>query len=152
MKRSCAIVLAAALSATLAGCAGGATPPPSTAVVPEASGGAPGTFSQRNEGGEVTVLATWKGPDSGASFVVTLDTHSVDLDALDLSNATLRNDRGELLKARPWAAPKGGHHREGILVFDGDAAGFLAGARWMELVLTGVGGLPERALRWELAT
>ncbi|MFP5343977.1 MAG: hypothetical protein ACLGIJ_13820 [Candidatus Limnocylindria bacterium] len=107
-------------------------------------------MTRTSEGGRVTVVATWPGPDAGADFDITLDTHSVDLDALDLAEAILRNDRGETLKARPWAAPNGGHHREGALTFDGDAPPFLDGARWIELVLTGIGDLPERTLRWEL--
>jgi hypothetical protein len=98
----------------------------------------------------VTVAATWGGPASGASFELTLDTHSVDLDALDLSDAVLRNDRGETLRARPWTAPKGGHHRAGTLAFAGDQAPFFGDAAWVELVLTGVGDLPERTLRWEI--
>ena len=96
------------------------------------------------------VVASWVGPSAGASFDVKLDTHSVDLDALDLTDATLRNDRGEALPARPWAAPKGGHHREGTLAFNGDAAAFLAQVRWIELVLPGIGGVSERTLRWEI--
>lgn len=120
------------------------SPPPSASAEPA------GSTTQTSEGGQVTVVATWPGPDAGADFDLTLDTHSVDLDALDLADAILRNDRGETLKARPWAAPKGGHHREGALTFDGDSASFLDGATWIELVLTGVGDLPERTLRWEV--
>lgn len=107
--------------------------------------------TQRSEGGEVTVEATWAGPAAGATFDIKLDTHSVDLDALDLVDTVLRNDLGETLTAQPWDAPKGGHHREGALVFEGDAAGFFGGARWIELIITDVGGLPERVLRWDLA-
>lgn len=73
----------------------------------------------------------------------------MDLDALDLADAVLRNDRGETLAARSWAAPKGGHHREGALAFEGNAAPFFAGTAWIELVLSGVGDLPERTLRWQ---
>lgn len=51
---------------------------------------------------------------------------------------------------RPWTAPKGGHHRDGSLSFDGDAPTFLAGTEWIELVIMDVGGLPERTLRWEV--
>lgn len=99
----------------------------------------------------MTVVVNWGGPTSGTAFDVKLDTHSVDLDPLDLANATLRNDRGDTLTARPWGAPKGGHHREGNLSFEGDPTLFFGRAKWIELVLTGVGELPERALRWELA-
>jgi len=113
----------------------------------------PAAFTtQTSDGGQVTVVATWPGPDAGANFDITLDTHSVDLDALDLADATLHNDRGDTLTARPWSAPKGGHHREGALTFDGDAAQFLAGVDWIELVITGVGDLPERTLRWEVGS
>ncbi len=98
----------------------------------------------------MTVVATWAGPSAGATFDLKLDTHSVDLDALDLATATLRNDRGDTLTARPWLAPKGGHHREGSLSFNGDSAAFLAGAKWIELVLPGIGDTPERVLRWTI--
>jgi len=115
-----------------------------------ASGQVAGGMTQTSEGGQVTVVATWAGPSAGATFDLKLDTHSVDLDALDLSTATLRNDRGDTLTARPWSAPKGGHHREGSLSFDGDSAAFLAGAKWIELVLPGIGDTPERVLRWTI--
>ena len=124
-----------------------APPTPSSAT---SSANPTGAMTQTSDGGQVTAVVGWAGPAGGAVFDVTLDTHSVDLDALDLSDAILRNDRGETLTAQPWAAPKGGHNREGTLTFEGDPAPFLAGAKWVELVLTGVGDLPERTLRWEL--
>lgn len=99
----------------------------------------------------MTVVADWTGPAPEAAFDIKLDTHSVDLDALDLATAVLRNDRGEALPAQPWTAPKGGHHREGALTFQGAAVPFFAGAKWIELVLSGVGDIPERTLRWDLA-
>lgn len=122
-----------------------------TGSPPAAPDGSPAAGQSRtSDGGQVTVVVDWAGPAAGAVFDVTLDTHSVDLDALDLGDALLRNDRGETMGARPWTAPKGGHHREGTLAFDGDATVFLAGAEWVELVLTGIGDLPERTLRWEI--
>lgn len=137
------------VAGAVAGCAAGpSTVPASGTAMPSLSGAAPGT--QRDEGGAVTVEAAWAGPEAGAMFDVTLETHSVDLDALDLSDATLRNDRGDTLAAEPWAAAKGGHHREGTLVFKGDATTFFAGARSVDLIILGVGGVPERILRWEL--
>ncbi len=108
--------------------------------------------TRTSDGGQVTVVVDWAGPAGGAVFEVKLDTHSVDLDALDLSDAILRSDRGDTLTARPWAAPKGGHHREGELTFEGDAAAFFDGAAWVELMLTGIGDLPERTLRWEIGS
>lgn len=111
-----------------------------------------GSTTQTSEGGQVTVVVEWAGLDAGAVFDVTLDTHSVDLDALDLSDAILRNDRGEMLPAQSWAAPKGGHHREGALAFEGNTTPFFAATAWIELVLSGVGDLPERTLRWEIGS
>lgn len=149
--RSLAALLAATI-ALFAGCSSSAPSAPVTSRPTEPASSAPaiaGT-TQTSEGGQVTVVVDWSGPAAGAVFDVALDTHSVDLDALDLSDAVLRNDRGETLSAELWAAPKGGHHREGTLTFGGDAARFLAGARWVELVLSGVGDLAERTLRWEV--
>lgn len=147
----------ATIALLLAACAGTSSPPstgagstPEAGVAGGSTPGATTSGTRTSEGGQVTVAATWGGPATGASFAVTLDTHSVDLDALDLSDAVLRNDRGETLRARPWAAPKGGHHRAGTLTFEGDQARFFGGAGWVELVLTGVGDLPERTLRWEI--
>ena len=149
---------------TVAGCAGttnpssGITNPPAGTTNPSAGPVASGSSesadpaTQRDEGGQVTVVATWTGLAAGLAIDVALDTHTIDLDKLDLADASLRNDRGETLAARPWAAPKGGHHREGILTFDGNAGEFLSGTRWMELVLVGVGDVPERTLRWEVGS
>ena len=137
------VVLAAACSSSTPSVSG----PPSPSVSRPS-----GVQTQASDGGQVTVVVDWAGPATGAVFDVTLDTHSVDLDALELRDAVLRNDRGETLGARPWAAPKGGHHRRGTLTFDGDGAPFLAGARWIELVVRGVGDLPERTLRWEVGS
>ena len=128
--------------------ASGSTPYESSA--PSTSAAADIGTTQTSDGGQVTVVVDWAGPAEGAVFDVKLDTHSVDLDALDLADAVLRNDRGEALSAQPWAAPKGGHHREGALTFEGDTASFFLGARWVELVLSGVGDLAERTLRWKV--
>ena len=149
MKKLATLAALLTFSFVVAACSG-------TAGAPAASGGpatspATGTI-QTSQGGQVTVVASWLGPAAGATFDVKLDTHSVDLDALDLTNAVLRNDRGGTLAARPWAAAKGGHHREGALTFEGDAASFFAGAKWVELTLAGIGDIPERALRWAIGS
>ena len=133
----------------ISACSGASPTAPEPASSP---GGSAIATTRTSEGGQVTVVVDWAGPDDGAVFDVALDTHSVDLDALDLSDAVLRNDRGETLAAQPWTAPKGGHHREGALAFEGDAQAFFAGAVWIELVVSGVGDLPERSLRWEVGS
>lgn len=141
--------LLAAMIVLLAACSS-STPPASG--TPSSPASATGQMTQTSDGGQVTVVVDWAGAGVGAVFDVTLDTHSVDLDVLDLSDAILRNDRGETMSAQPWAAPKGGHHREGALTFEGDAAPFFAGATWVELVIPDVGDLPERTLRWEVGS
>lgn len=138
------------LAATMVLLAACSSSTPAASGTPSSSASSAGQATQTSDGGQVTVVAEWAGPGGGAVFDITLDTHSVDLDALDLSDAILRNDRGETMSAQPWAAAKGGHHRQGALTFQGDAAPFFAGATWVELVVSGVGDLPERRLRWEV--
>ena len=159
MRRHNRIILVSLLLIGVLAACGSATSPTPTNRDPVSDASAPGANAtsaatggamQRSEGGQVTVEATWGGPAAGAAFEVKLDTHAVDLDAIDLANAVLRNDRGETLAASPWAAPRGGHHREGSLTFDGDVSSFLAGAKSIELVLTGVGDIPERTLLWQI--
>lgn len=152
-RRAVGCLLAATL--LLSACAPIASTPatasvPAASAGPAGSGGEPVGLTRTSEGGQVTVVVEWPGPEAGTVFEVALDTHSVDLDALDLTDAVLRNDRGETMAADPWAAPTGGHHRSGTLTFTGDPSSFLSGADWIELVLTGIGDLPERTLRWEL--
>ena len=120
---------------------------------PQTTSGETGAAAtQTSDGGGVTVSVTWEGPAAGAIFEVRADTHSVDLDGLDLSTASLRNDRGEALEPDRWSAPPGGHHRQGRLVFQGNAAEFFARAKWVELTLPGIGDVPIRTLRWDVAT
>jgi hypothetical protein len=145
------LTLAILLAATAAAC-GSSVSSAGAAVGPASPTTSGGSSTQRSEGGQVTVEATWAGLSVGASFDVKLDTHSVDLDALDLSNAILRNNRGETLSAVPWTAAKGGHHREGTLTFAGNASTFFAGATSIDLVLAGVGDLPERTLHWKIGS
>lgn len=118
------------------------------------------------EGGQVTVAVTWPGTfGSGASaggtagvqpvFTVAMDTHSVNLDVIDLTRlAVLRTDEGREARPTEWNAPKGGHHRQGPLVFPaatGDAVPLLgADTHGLELTIRDVAGVPERRFRWTL--
>lgn len=111
--------------------------------------------TQTSEAGEATVEVTWKGGNAGPAFDVTMDTHSVDLDAYDLrKRAVLRNDRGLEVRAKTWDAPKGGHHREGTLSFSEKTADGqdLIGpdTRRVELIIREVAGVPERSFEWNL--
>lgn len=109
-----------------------------------------------SEGGRVTVAVSWdgqaqeQGDQLTIAFQVAMDTHSVDLDAYDLAKlAVLRNDRGDTVQPASWEAPRGGHHRKGVLVFTVPTT-FTRGAGFLELVLRDVGGVPAREFRWEL--
>jgi hypothetical protein len=88
-------------------------------------------------------------------FAITLDTHSGDLSGYDfLKDTLLRNDRGQQVTPIRWVSTaEGSHHRAGGLLFPrADQAGRAvdAGARALELVVRGLGGVPERVLRWSL--
>ncbi|HEX2916393.1 MAG TPA: hypothetical protein VH186_36870 [Chloroflexia bacterium] len=130
---------------------------PSLAASPNPSGSpATAALSKTSEGGQVTVKATWQGVGSGLTFQVSLDTHSVDLDSYDLARmAVLRTAEGQEVKPNGWEAAKGGHHRSGTLTFPVTAPDGrkLLGpdTRSFELVLKGVGGVPERVLSWSIS-
>jgi len=127
------------------------SPPPAESADRLAEGG-----TLYSEGGRVTVAVFWDGVAQAASdrvtltFRVAMDTHFVNLDVYDLAEmAALRNHRGETVRPASWEAPRGGHHRRGVLTFDVPAS-FVAGTRFLELVIRDVAGVPERVLRWEL--
>ncbi len=121
---------------------------------PATAGGlASGKPTQTSEGGQVTIDVTWLGAAAGPSFVVAMNTHSVDLDGVDLRQlASLRVDKGPALQPSGWDAPKGGHHRSGTLTFptagaDGTPT-ISAGVNNVELVIRDVAGVPERTFTW----
>lgn len=117
---------------------------------------APGTGKTlSSEGGGVTVQVTWSGKETGLLFAVAMDTHSVDLDVYDLWElAELRTDQGVVVQPSSWQAPKGGHHRKGILSFPEtlpDGSEVLGPqTRSFELTIRGIAGVPERKFRWDL--
>ncbi|MHB1414772.1 MAG: hypothetical protein ACYC1C_05915 [Chloroflexota bacterium] len=114
-----------------------------------------GAATQSNSSGQVTVEATWQDPAAGPVFDLAMNTHSVNLDGLDLTQlAVLRTDQGREVQAQAWDAPKGGHHRRGKLVF---AANLPDGSpligpetREVDLIIRDVAGVPERVFKWLL--
>ena len=109
--------------------------------------------TQTNESGQVSVSVTWAGSTSGLVFQVALNSHSVNLDAYNLGDlAVLRTGQGLELRPTSWVAPKGGHHREGTLVFPGqgpDGTDVLtSNVREMTLIIRDIAGVPERTFRW----
>lgn len=109
-------------------------------------------MTQQVEGGNVTVAATWQGLAGGPVFDVVLDTHSVDLDGIDLLQLAVLRVDGIEVQPVSWDAPKGGHHRVGTLAFpetstDGRT---LIGVDTtsVELVIRDVAGVAERTYQW----
>lgn len=110
--------------------------------------------TQSNEAASVTVAATWRGVQSGSlAFDISMDTHSVNLDAYDLGKlASLRDSAGNQLNPRSWSAPSGGgHHRSGTLAFAVPSSVSDGSATYVELVVRDIGGVPQRVLRWQLS-
>ena len=145
------LALVAALA--LAACGPATQAPNATPPLASAGASSPGT-TLTNEGGMVTVFATWAGPTAGPVFKIVLDTHSVDLDTYDLAKLAVLRVDGREVAATVWDAPKGGHHRSGDLVFPtsgADGAPTIgASAKAVEIVVRDVAGVPERTFRWPL--
>lgn len=85
--------------------------------------------------------------DSRWEFGVVFDTHSAQLNDDVSQSAVLVTDDGRTLKPAGWtgAAP-GGHHREGVLLFDAPAP--RPGS--IELRITRAGESAPRSFRWQL--
>ena len=85
-----------------------------------------------------------------------LDTHAVDLDQYQVEKlAVLRDVQGREIQAVGLESASGiGHHREGVLTFPGtDISGkpvLDLEANPLTLLLCGIGGVQERAFRWQL--
>lgn len=80
-------------------------------------------------------------------FKITFDTHSGSLDQDIVQVATLVDDKNNVYKPISWeGAGPGGHHREGVLIFDS----IQPAPEYVELRIIDVGGIDERLFRWEL--
>lgn len=79
-----------------------------------------GYASQSKQMGEVEVEVTPLNLSFGdeVSFIVYLNTHSVDLSYNLRDVATLTDDKGRFYEALVWEGGKGGHHLEGELRFE----------------------------------
>lgn len=108
------------------------------------------TAAQSSSARGVTVKVSAKligMPDSPWEFAVVLDTHSADLSDDLTQSAVLTTDDGRTFKPTAWTgAPPGGHHREGVLVFDVPAP--RPGA--IELRIDRPGESASRVFRWQL--
>ncbi len=139
----------------------GEEPPAGSSPAAAPNGGTrPASLTAKDQGqGGITIKATWVVPgspeaasvklDRELGFAVAMDTHSGDLGQYDLAKISiLRDDKGQVLKPLAWeSTSEGSHHRAGILTF---AKGTEQGSKYLELVISNVGGARERVLRWGL--
>lgn len=140
-------------------------PTPARASIPTASAAdgdgatASGDLKRTSQGGNVTLEVTWDKDVPAADslqFKVVMDTHSVNLDGVDLGRlAVLRNDAGKEVSPERWDAPAGGHHRSGTIAFPATAGGSaLIGpqTKFIQMVVRDVAGVKERSFKWELSS
>ncbi|MDP1689379.1 MAG: hypothetical protein Q8L47_04635 [bacterium] len=78
-------------------------------------------------------------------FDVVMDTHSVELDQDMAKAVVLIDDQGKEYKSLKWEGPVGGHHREGILIFNQ----ITPTPKSIELKISGIGGI-MRSFIWQL--
>ena len=118
-------------------------------------------ITRTNSDGALTIDVTWLKPDDVSAaekltFEVRMNTHSVDLEQYDMARLSrLETNGGPSIEALGWFNPGGGgHHRYGLLKFsatgpDGSPL-ILPETHFIEVVIQGVGGVPERRFRWDL--
>lgn len=107
-----------------------------------------GLETKTDNQGQVTVKITPQNL-SGAEwkFEIVLDTHSIDLNQDLMQVIELIDEQGKIHKPIAWeGAIPGGHHREGVLIFQP----INPKPASVELKIKGVGGVLERSLKWYL--
>lgn len=78
-------------------------------------------------------------------FNIIFSTHSENLDFDPMKIASMADDKGNVSRPIAWEGPgPGGHHREGILVFNP----VNPASKYIELKINNVGGIAERSFRW----
>ena len=118
-------------------------------VLPHAVHASP--LDRKSEGGGITVTALYLPDSDGVRFRLALDTHGGDLLAYDMAAITVLRVNGEAeAAALEWTdEAKGSHHRTGVIRFGRRDTGS-SGVATLELVVRGVGGVPDRLFRWDL--
>lgn len=115
--------------------------------IPAVGAAAAPALSQQDRQGPVTVVVTLLRDGAGGPMrvKVVLDTHSVDLEGIDLRDAVVMRlgDGREVLASGIEAAKGDGHHREATLVFPPPVEGSVV------VVVKNVGNVPERVFRWD---
>lgn len=129
---------------------------PQPAKEQQSNGSPQAGLTRTQSSGEVTIEATLRPrPSRGAtrlSFSIDMNTHSVDLDQVDLNKLSLlRDNSNRTYKPSSWKAPPGGHHRAGILTFDGSQPLVDEKTTYIELVINDLAGIKERVLQWDIS-
>ncbi|HEY4524695.1 MAG TPA: hypothetical protein VJL36_03015 [Candidatus Paceibacterota bacterium] len=102
--------------------------------------------TQTNSEGSISVQVTPK-LTSETVFEITLDTHSEELLVDLVPAATLEDETGKEYKPKRWAGdPPGGHHREGMLIFNQIAPP----PKILQLTIRQIVGVPERRFKWTI--
>jgi len=78
-------------------------------------------------------------------FNVVMDTHSVELDQNMINIVVLIDDQGTRYSPLNWEGSSGGHHREGVLTFQG----IVTSTKFIELKISGIGDV-TRDFTWQL--
>lgn len=107
-----------------------------------------GLETKIDEQGQVTVKITPQALDGAEwKFDVVFNTHSIELNQDIMQIAELTDDQGIIYKPIAWeGAEPGGHHREGMLVFEA----VNPAPSSIELKIKKVGGIAERSFKWYL--
>ena len=103
-------------------------------------------MTRKNSEGKVTIRVTYENPGKpDPAFSVRMDTHSVGLNSYDLAALSLlRDGKGEEYQGK-WTSPEGsGHHRSGVLLFEG----IELDTGKVELIIRDVAGVKERKFNW----
>lgn len=80
-------------------------------------------------------------------FGVVFDMHSGSLDDDPMEIAVLADDKGKSYQPIAWeGSVPGGHHREGVLVFNA----INPAPSYAELKIKNVGGISERLFKWNI--
>ncbi len=104
--------------------------------------------SKIDEQASVTVTVTPTDISTNAKewkFDIVMNTHSVELDQDMVQSSILYDDQGREYRPVRWDGPSGGHHREGVLVFNP----IIPMPKSVELKITGIADV-VRTFTWQL--
>jgi len=104
--------------------------------------------TKTDDQGQVSIKVTPQALNGSQwKFQIVFDTHSGSLDDDPLLVAVLVDGKGNTYQPTAWEGPgPGGHHREGILVFND----VVLESPYVELKVMEVGGITERLFKWSL--